>query len=61
MIDTAQVATRSNSDMLRIERIAADIHRPSRDRVAEVARIVDEWRDAIDGTPSAATLAGGNR
>lgn len=45
-----QVVSRSNSDMLRIDRISADLHRSPVERMAEIVRVADEFRSAVAGS-----------
>lgn len=59
-ICTAQVTSRSNSDLLNIEHIMSQTSRPTPDRMAQILRIALAWRDAIDGSvPHASMVADG--
>lgn len=49
-LQPSQVVSNANSKMLQIERIATDRTRPTPERMAEIAALVDDFRAAVAGS-----------
>lgn len=50
MIHTAQVGTRSNSDLVTVDMIMHDTRLAAVDRMALIATVVDGWRASVRDT-----------
>lgn len=44
------VVNNANGKMLTIERILAERHRPTPERMADIARLCDDYRNAVTGS-----------